>query len=89
MNRSEKFTEAQYAEVHRKASEFVYRNQWSLTKKQYLQLVSMHEKARNDPDGDLDLEYVEFILEDINYHYECDLLVKGEYEKARAAWEEI
>lgn len=56
-------------------------NEWGLYKKQLKQLIGAHKEARAEGDKHT-MEAIEFRLTDINFHYECGLLMQGEYKEA-------
>lgn len=63
---------------------YIYRrnskNGYGISKKQLLYYGRMHKKAKemNNLRG---MEYVEYLLTDINFHHECGLLSSGNYEE--------
>ena len=56
---------------------------YGLTKKEYLYLVRLHKNGNQN-----DREFVEELLEDINFHAENSMLSDGDYVAAINAWEE-
>ena len=55
-------------------------NGYGISKKQLAAYGGIHRKARAYNDI-RKMEYVEYLLTDINFHYECGLLSSGNYEQ--------
>jgi hypothetical protein len=76
------------AYIHRRNS----KNGYGITKKQMLYYGMMHHRSyvNSKVDGNTrGMEYVEYLLTDINFHHECGLLSSGNYEeffKEVSAW---
>ena len=62
--------------IHRRNS----KNGYGISKKQLASYGGIHRKARLSGDA-RKMEYVEYLLTDINFHYECGLLSSGNYEQ--------
>ncbi|MCM1221709.1 MAG: hypothetical protein NC548_45280 [Lachnospiraceae bacterium] len=63
------------------------RNNYGLSYDELRRMILKHRKARKS--GDVrKMEQVEYQLTDINFHHECGLLCRGEYDKALQELEE-
>ena len=69
-------TEQDKHAIHRKISKHGY----GISKKQLAAYGGIHRKARilNDTRK---MEYVEYLLTDINFHSECSMLSHGDYDE--------
>lgn len=67
-----------YADAE-KIGELNHKNQWGITRDELRELGKKHAAARAKNDVRT-MEKIEYRLEDINFHYECALLCRGEYE---------
>ena len=56
------------------------KNGYGISRKQLAAYGGMHRKARaeNDPRK---MEYIEYLLTDINFHSECSMLSRGNYDE--------
>ena len=55
------------------------KNGYGISKKQLAAYGGIHRKARMENDL-RKMEYVEYLLTDINFHSECSMLSRGEYD---------
>ena len=67
-------TERDKQTIHRRNS----KNGYGISKKQLAAYGGIHRKARAENDM-RKMEYVEYLLTDINFHSECSMLSRGEY----------
>ena len=58
----------------------IRKRQYSITRSQMKQFFKKHQHAREIGDKKT-MEKIEYHLTDINLHYECGLLVSGQYDK--------
>ncbi len=58
----------------------IRKRQYSITRSQMKQFFKKHQHAREIGDKKT-MEKIEYHLTDINFHYECGLLVSGQYDK--------
>ena len=56
------------------------KNGYALTNRQLLAYGRLHRKARMDDNWRM-MAYIEYLLTDINFHHECSLLSRGEYDQ--------
>lgn len=56
------------------------KNNYGISKKQLAAYGWIHRKARAENDL-RKMEYVEYLLTDINFHSECGMLNRGDYDK--------
>lgn len=56
------------------------KNGYGISKKQLAAYGGIHRKARAENDL-RKMEYVEYLLTDINFHSECSMLSRGEYQE--------
>ena len=56
------------------------KNGYGISKKQLAAYGGIHRKARQSNDQ-RKMEYVEYLLTDINFHSECSMLCRGEYDE--------
>ena len=68
-------TEKDKQTIHRRNS----KNGYGISKKQLSAYGGIHRKARAENDL-RKMEYVEYLLTDINFHSECSMLSRGEYD---------
>ncbi len=66
----------------RKMRDLNGKNEYGLTYNQLLRLVNKHEKARKENDL-YTMELIEYRLTDINFHYECGMLMDSNYKELR------
>ena len=69
-------TEKDKQAIHRKNS----KNGYGISKKQLAAYGGIHRKARAYNDV-RKMEYVEYLLTDINFHSECSMLSRGNYDE--------
>ena len=62
--------------IHRRNS----KNGYGISKKQLSAYGGIHRKARLENDQ-RKMEYVEYLLTDINFHSECGMLSSGDYDE--------
>ena len=62
--------------IHRRNS----KNGYGISKKQLASYGGIHRKARTENDL-RKMEYVEYLLTDINFHSECSMLSHGDYDE--------
>lgn len=60
---------------------YAKKNGYSLTRRQLMYWAKTHKAAKECGD-EKTVEWIENLLEDINYHSECGYFSRGEYEKA-------
>ena len=56
------------------------KNGYGISKKQLAAYGGIHRKARAENDI-RKMEYVEYLLTDINFHSECSMLIRGNYDE--------
>jgi hypothetical protein len=56
------------------------KNGYGISKKQLAAYGGIHRKARAENDA-RKMEYVEYLLTDINFHSECSMLSRGDYDE--------
>ena len=65
----------------KKMSDLNSKNNYVITNGMLKMLISKHNKARKE-NNQYRMELIEYRLTDINFHYECGLLRKGDYKEA-------
>lgn len=58
----------------------IRKRQYGITLSQMKQFFKKHQHAREIGDKKT-MEKIEYYLTDINFHYECGLLISGQYDK--------
>ena len=58
----------------------IRKRQYGITLSQMKQFFKKHQHAREIGDKTT-MEKIEYYLTDINFHYECGLLISGQYDK--------
>lgn len=69
-------TEKDKQAIHRRNS----KNGYGISKKQLAAYGGIHRKSRAENDA-RKMEYVEYLLTDINFHSECGMLSHGDYDE--------
>ena len=69
-------TEQEKAQIRTK----IRKEQYCITLNQMKQYFKDHQHAR-EIDDKKTMEKIEYYLTDINFHYECGLLISGQYDK--------
>lgn len=76
-------TQEERREVICQADRWAKSHDWGISDAELAQFIDDHQKAR-ESGHERTMIYVEEILTECNFHPECDMLMRGEYDQARA-----